>query len=130
MNVFKYFSYDIFSLRHLIVIFLFNLLSVVATAEPTPGSSLKTTQKCNEINASFDVIQDSNGGLTNSIVIDLKGIESPSVIISLVGPKKLFLKDVKENEIKNLGKGTYSLVITGRNESSSYCPKHFQVIIK
>jgi hypothetical protein len=91
------------------------------------GSTVGVTQNCKELDVTYQVVNDPNGG---TILIDLKQIEKSSVIISLVGPNKLYLKDVNENEIKNLKKGTYSLVIVGRSKSSDYCPKHFQVIIQ
>lgn len=130
MRISKYLRYDTLSQKHLILFLSFAFFVGVAGAEPAPGSLLKVSLKCNEINASFEIIQDTSGGSNNSIKIDLKEVETSSLIISLVGPKKIFLKDLKDNEIRNLAKGTYSLVIVGRDESSGYCPKHFQVIIK
>ncbi len=130
MRISKYLRYDTLNLKHFILFLSFGFLAGVAAAEPAPGSLLKVSLKCNEINASFEIIQDTSGGSNNSIKIDLKEVETSSLIISLVGPKKIFLKDLKDNEIRNLAKGTYSLVIVGRDESSGYCPKHFQVIIK
>lgn len=130
MRISKYLRYDTLSQKHLILFLSFAFLVGVAGAEPAPGSPSKVSLKCNEINASFEIIKDTSGGSNNSIKIDLKEVETSSLIISLVGPKKIFLKDLKDNEIRNLAKGTYSLVIVGRDESSGYCPKHFQVIIK
>jgi len=129
MNIFKYLRYDTLSPKHLIVIFILTLTLVAQGADNAAVLLLKGSLECKEINSSFKVIRDSNGGSNNSIVIDLKEVERTSLIISLIGPKKLFLKDVNSNEIKNLSKGTYSLVIVGRNESSDYCPRHFQIII-
>jgi hypothetical protein len=129
MNISRYLRCHTLSLKHLIVIFLFTCPLVAPGAEPAAEISRNGSQECNEIISSFAVIQDTNGGSNNSIVVDLKE-ERTSFIISLVGPKRLFLQDVNDNEIKNLGKGNYSLVIVGRDESSGYCPKHFQIIIK
>ncbi len=130
MNISRYLRYHTLSLKRSMVIFLFTFPSVAPGAEPAPEISQKESQECKEINSSFEVIQDTNGGSNNSIVVDLKEVKRTSFIISLVGPKRLFLQDVNDNEIKNLGKGNYSLVIVGREESSGYCPKHFQIIIK
>jgi len=130
MNIFKYLRYPILSPKYLIVFFLFTLPFVAPGAEPDPTISLIGYQACKEINASFEVNQVTQGGSNNSIVFDLKESDRTSFIISLIGPKKLFIQDVNENEIKNLSKGTYSLVIVGRDESSGYCPKHLQIIIK
>jgi len=130
MIAFKRIRHIILSSNSFITILLIHLLLVVTSTESVLGSSLVGTQNCKEMEVSYQVVNDSNGGTDKSIVIDLKQIEKSSVIISLVGPNKFFLKDVNENEIKNLKKGTYSLVIVGRSESSEYCPKHFQVIIQ
>jgi hypothetical protein len=130
MRIFKYLRYDTLPSKHFILFLSFSFLLGVAGAEPAPGSPSKVVMKCNEIKASFEIIRDTSGGSNNSIKIDIKEVEMSSLIISLVGPKKIFLNDVNEKEIRNLAKGTYSLVIVGRDESSGYCPKHFQVIIK
>jgi hypothetical protein len=130
MRIFKYLKDDTLPPKHFILFLSLSFLLGVAGAEPTPGSPSKVVMKCNEINASFEIIRDTSGGSNNSIKIDIKEVEMSSLIISLVGPKKIFLNDVNEKEIRNLAKGTYSLVIVGRDETSGYCPKHFQVFIK
>jgi hypothetical protein len=125
MSIFKFLRFNLLSLKYLIVLTVFQVLTEVY-AEPISGRAAD----CKEIEASFEVISDLSGGMNSSIKIVLKNVETSTVLTSLIGPKKLFLTDIKESEIKDLGKGTYSLVIVGRDESSGYCPKQFQVIIK
>jgi hypothetical protein len=103
---------------------------VSVDAGPAPRPSFYGNPKCKEINITFEVISDPTTGTNNTIKIDLKEVKSAEVIISLVGPKKIFLQDIRESEIKNLSKGTYSLVVVGKEESSGYCPTTFQVYIK
>ncbi len=124
MRLVRYLLLNTLFLRSLIIIFFFQFLVSVADATATPDLPLRSDQKCKEIDISYEVIND------HSIKIDLKEMKSAAVIISLVGSKGLYLQDIKESEIKDLSKGTYTLIIVGRLESSGYCPKQFQVIIK
>jgi len=130
MSTSNYSLNTILSWRILTVIGALLSLVVSVDAGPAPHSSVYKNQKCKELDVSFEVIQDVNSGTKSSIKIDLKEVKSDEVIISLVGPKKIFLQDVQEREIRNLNKGTYSLVVVGKEESSGYCPTTFQVIIK
>jgi hypothetical protein len=130
MRIIRCLMYTNRTLKGLLVLFFFLFLGVVVYASPTPNPSSKAYQKCKEINVSYKVIKDRNTGDKGSIKIDLKDAQISQLIISLVGPKKFFLRDITEMEIKNLDKGTYSLVIVGREESAGYCPMHFQVVIK
>jgi len=116
------------TLKGFLVLFFLPFLWVVADASSSPNPS--SYQKCKEINASYEVVKDRSMDDKSSIKIDLKDTQTSELIISLVGPKKLFLNDITDVEIKNLSKGTYSLIIVGREESVGYCPKHFQVVIK
>lgn len=124
MRLVRYLLLNTLHLRSLIVIFVLQFLVWVADATVTPNPPLHSDQKCKEIDISFEVINN------HSIKIDLKEVQSTAVIISLVGSKGLYLQDIKESEIKDLSKGTYTLIIVGRLESAGYCPKQFQVIIK
>ncbi len=127
MRILKYLKFHPLQQKRLLIFSLSCGLIIAGIAEPGPSFNVRLN--CDEINASFEVTSGTGGGPNNAIILDIKDAERTSLIISLVGPKKLFLRDVKESEIKNLAKGTYSLVIVGRAESSGYCPKHFQVII-
>ena len=118
------------TLKGLLLLFLLPFLWVAADASPLLDPSSKAYQKCKQINVSYEVIKDQNAGDKSSIKIDVKDTQTSELVISLVGPKKIFLRDITELEIKNLSKGTYSLVIVGREESAGYCPRHFQVVIK
>jgi hypothetical protein len=130
MSLVRQLLFNTLFVRSLIIILVFQSMVIAADATPSPYPSFKEDQKCKEIDISFEVTNDPTASTNHSIKLDMKEVKSTSVIISLVGPKKLFLQDIKESEIKNLSKGTYSLVIVGREESSGYCPKQFQVIIK
>lgn len=131
MRVLSYLIGNLGALKSLVLILLFQFLWVLVNAfSPIPKPTSKVYQKCKEINASYELIKETNTGDNNSIKINLKDVQISQLNISLVGPKKMFLQDINEYEIKNLSKGTYSLVLVGREESLGFCPKHFQVIIK
>jgi hypothetical protein len=130
MRVMKRLMYTDRTLKGFFVLLFLPFLCVVANASPSPNPGSKAFQKCKEINVSYVVVKDRNTDDKSSIKIDVKETQISELIISLVGPKKLFLRDITEMEIKNLSKGTYSLVIVGREESAGYCPRHFQVVIK
>jgi hypothetical protein len=95
---------------------------------PGPPASVNA-KDCEEITVEVSGELSSNQA-TGSIKIDLKGMDGSKLIISVVGPKKFYLKDNKENEIKNLTRGIYSVVVVGREESYNYCPRHFTVDMK
>lgn len=128
MSRFECITSKLFFLRRLSTLLLFQLVSAGAFSIPF-SNALAVNVDCRELDVSVEVTKDINEGINNTIKIDLKDLKSSSVIISLVGPKKLFRKDIQDTEIKNLSKGTYSVVIVGRDESMGYCPKHIQVII-
>lgn len=64
-----------------------------------------------------------------SIVIDYKDENASSLIVSVVGPNKFYIKSLKESELKGLSKGIYSVVIVGKDDSQNYCPTHIQLEI-
>jgi len=123
--------YHSISIRNLVFIFCCLFLFVAAAAEPIqPSVNINMPQKCKEIVVSIEVTKDTDAGINDSTLkINLSEVNGSDLIISLVGPKKIFIKDIRESEIKNLTKGSYSLVLVGREESSGYCPKQIQVLI-
>jgi hypothetical protein len=84
---------------------------------------------CKKIDIKADVKFESDNKETGTIVIDYKGHNASSLLISVVGPKKYYYKDLKESELKGLSRGVYAVVVVGRDESSNYCPTHIQVEI-
>jgi len=120
------------SLRNLVFILICQFLVFVAVAEPIQHLlKLNLPQACKEINASIEVTKVTDGSINNNTLkINLSEVKGSDLIISLVGSKKIFIHDIRESEVKNLEKGTYTLVLVGREESSGYCPKQIQVLIK
>jgi hypothetical protein len=64
-----------------------------------------------------------------TLVIDYKDENASSLIVSVVGPDKFYIKSLKESELKGLSKGIYSVVIVGKDDSQNYCPTHIQLEI-
>lgn len=117
--------------RYLIARFLFLLILFFAIS----GFSVKDLNSnfsdtaCKKIDIKADVKFESENKQKGTIVIDYKGHNPSSLLISVVGPKKYYYKDLKESELKGLSKGVYAVVVVGREESSNYCPTHIQVEI-
>ena len=70
--------------------------------------------------------QDKKKGI---LVIEYKDENASSLIVSVVGPNKFYIKSVKESELKGLSKGSYTVVIVGKDDSQNYCPTHIQLEI-
>jgi hypothetical protein len=85
---------------------------------------------CKEVKASIEVFQAQNEAENGSIKINFNGQSGASFILTLIGPKQYYLKDIQETEIKGLKKGTYTLVVNGRKEQDNFCQKHFEFMIK
>jgi hypothetical protein len=117
--------------RYLIARFLFLLILFFAIS----GFGLRdlnsnfSVTACKKIDIKADVKFESENKQKGTIVIDYKGHNPSSLLISVVGPKKYYYKDLKESELKGLSRGVYAVVVVGREESSNYCPTHIQVEI-
>jgi len=132
LNPLRYLIHHSLSLRKLVFILICQFLFFVAVAEPIqPLLDINPPQACIEINASIEVTKDTDAGINNNTLkINLSEVNGSDLIVSLVGPKKIFIQDIRESEVRNLAKGTYMLVLVGREETSGYCPKQIQVLIK
>ena len=84
---------------------------------------------CKDIKATIEVFQAGQKGEIASVMIDFHGQSNAELSISLIGPKGYFKKDIQESEIKDLQKGTYTIVFSSKKEDN-FCMKHFEVIIK
>jgi hypothetical protein len=117
--------------RYFIARFLFLLILFFAIS----GFNLKNLNPvfsdtaCKKIDIKAEVKFESDSKETGTLVIDYKGHNASSLLISVVGPKKYYYKDLKESELKGLSRGVYAVVVVGRDESSNYCPTHIQVEI-
>lgn len=80
---------------------------------------------CKEIKATIEVFQAGQKTDKASFTINFHGQSSASLNLTLIGPKGFFRKDIQENEVKDLQKGAYTLVITPRREEDNFCQKHF-----
>jgi len=95
--------------------FCFVICSLVASAQGN----------CKEIKATMEVFQAGQKAEKASITIDFHGHPISELFVTLIGPKGYFEKDIQESEIKDLQKGTYTLVITSKRKEDNYCQKHF-----
>jgi hypothetical protein len=86
---------------------------------------VQAQDKCREIRATIEVSQAGQKTEKASLTIDFRGQSSSSLNVTLIGPKGFFRKDIQENKVKDLEKGTYTLVITSKKEEDNFCQKHF-----
>jgi hypothetical protein len=89
----------------------------------------KAQSGCKEIKATIEVFQVGQKSEKASVTIDFHGQPTISFIVSIIGPKTFFKKDIKETELNELQKGTYTLVFAGRHEEDNYCMKHLEFTI-
>jgi uncharacterized membrane protein len=85
---------------------------------------------CKEIKATIEVFQSGQKAEKASLAIDFHGHPISDLFVTLIGPKGYFEKDIQETEIKDLQKGTYTLVITSKRKEDNFCQKHFGFTVK
>jgi hypothetical protein len=107
--------------------YLVVMAGICASFTFRPGQDTVKNSACQEIDIMVEGMRRESGG---SIKIDFKQSEPSRLMVSIIGPKKFYIKDSRETEIKNLAKGMYSVVVVGREESYNYCPRHFTIDIK
>ena len=84
---------------------------------------------CKDIKATIQVIEAGQKSKEASLTIDFNGQASTSFTVSIIGPKSYFKRDVREKEVKELGKGTYTIVFVGKREEDNFCMKHLEFTI-
>src|SRR5882762_717877 len=84
---------------------------------------------CKDINATIEVFQAGQKSEKASVAIDFHGLFIGSFKITIIGPQGYYKKDIQESEIKDLLKGTYTLVFVPKDERDNYCMKHFEFTI-
>jgi hypothetical protein len=104
-------------------------ITLISFSSIDSGSKPFNNQKCVEIDASVEALRKNGNASRGSIKIDFKNLKRSDFIVTVIGPKRLVLKDVSDEEVKELSRGSYSVVIVERTESIGYCPKHFKVEI-
>lgn len=85
---------------------------------------------CKEITASIESFNTKVDLQDGSVKINFKEQASSSFVIYLFGPGRYLKKDIQQEEVKGLKRGSYTLVLVGRNEQDNFCQKHFEFIIK
>ena len=89
----------------------------------------KAQTDCKDIKATIEIFQAGQKAEKASVTIDFHGQSTSSFTVSIIGPKTFFKKDIKETEVKELHKGTYTLVFAGKREEDNYCMKHLEFTI-
>src|SRR6267154_3967859 len=83
---------------------------------------------CKEINATVEV-KNAMGQKDGSVTVTIEGNPSHFRIFLIAPRKEENRMDLPVEEIKNLSRGDYELVITEAKEGE-FCPKHIKVEIK
>jgi hypothetical protein len=85
-------------------------------------------RSCEEIKVTVEIFPTSEGKDNGKIQLKFNSNESLFHIHLFQAGHETKLK-LNKKDIENLKKGTYRIVITGKNEDSVYCPKQFEVNI-
>lgn len=104
-------------------------VSILSSGFFSINDSFSKVTECKNIDINAEVLYDKSNRKRGTIVIDYKENDESLFRISIVGPKKFYINDLKEKEVKGLSSGSYSVVIVGKDESLNYCPTHIQVVI-
>lgn len=70
---------------------------------------------------------ETSGG---TIAIDLKDLKMNALSINLIKPGGKKVLDAKTLEFKNLERGEYIVIVTGRSEDDDYCPTYIKLSIE
>lgn len=84
---------------------------------------------CKKPDVTVEAKSDPNDKKKGTLVIDFKNENVSALVVSVVGPKKFYIKNLEESELKGLSKGNYTVVIVGKDDSQNYCPTHIQLEI-
>ena len=90
---------------------------------------ITNAQNCKDIKATIEVFQAGQKSEKASVAIDFHGQSVAFFNITIIGPQGFYKKDIQESEIKDLLKGTYTLVFVPKEEKDNFCMKHFEFTI-
>ena len=85
---------------------------------------------CKKSKITFEAIDAVGTTETGLVKLDFKGQPNDRFVLSLIGSKRYINHDFKELELERLSKGSYILIIGGRNETDNFCQEHFEFSIK
>jgi len=106
------------SLKPLVIILLFFVFA-----------SVKGFGQCKKMAVDSNITHTSAGQNNGAIELDIKGNGGEQVSINLFGPRRNNRLDLEELTIKDLEKGNYIIVVSGRKEGSDLCPVAINVTI-
>ncbi len=92
------------------------------------GASTLPDTPCQSID--MQVGKEYNESTGGTIAIDLKGLKLNELSINLIKPKGKRILDAKTLEFKNLERGEYIVIVTGRSKENDYCPTYVKLSIE
>ena len=103
-------------------------LLIGAAALLLGGAGVALTGPCRPLDIRVEKAYDENS--MGTLAIDLKGVNLKEVSVNLIEPKGRKILDAKTLEFKNLERGEYIVVVTGRSMDSDYCPSYIKLSIE
>lgn len=94
------------------------LVGFFANSEPSVIAS-----ECDQFKVKVTV--DKN----NKVVLEVSGLKGKQVL-HIVGNRGFAKEYISQEELNNLGKGSYVLIVIDQKDSENYCQKHFDFTIK
>ncbi|WP_127121181.1 hypothetical protein [Chryseotalea sanaruensis] len=88
----------------------------------TNARSLQITPDCDQFNVKVTVDQN------NKVVLEVTGLKGKQ-LLHLVGNKGFAKQNISEEELNNLGKGSYVLIVIDQKGSENFCQKHVDFTI-
>ncbi len=85
--------------------------------------------QCKEIKAEAKVINTTNGARNGKITVEVKNVNKGEYVVSLFAPDRNNKLSLDTNEISNLPKGTYLVVVSEKAGKGNYCPMTINVTI-
>lgn len=94
------------------------LVGFIANSKPPLNSS-----DCDQFKVKVTVNE------SNKVELEVSGLKGKQ-ILHIVGNKGFAKQNISEDDLNDLSKGSYVLVVIDQKGSENYCQKHFEFTIK
>jgi hypothetical protein len=84
---------------------------------------------CEQIQVKVTVVHSTEGKDNGQIHLSFEK-DTRFFNIHLLKTSKDYKLNLNKTDIENLKKGNYTIVVTGKDEKSPYCPKQLEVIVQ
>lgn len=94
------------------------LVGVFATARP-----MIDTSDCDQFDVKFSLNESSK------VILEVSGLKGKQ-IMHIIGNKGFSKQNITKDDLNNLSRGSYVLIIIDQIDSENHCQKHFEFTIK